>query len=153
MKKDLRDLAKQTISEVELHEAKRKSELELKEENKKKEELRLKEERLRKEQIQRLEEEAKKAESVKKEIQLENPILPKIEDEIQVLESEILNPSITEQVQVSKEDMFLRNLRERILVLFEGLNSVEKDQLEQRLQLTTNFLEFLLANIEDKLKD
>ncbi|KAA6229333.1 2-oxoglutarate:acceptor oxidoreductase [Campylobacter sp. LR291e] len=152
MKKDLRDLAKQTISEVELHEAKRKSELELKEENKKKEELRLKEERLRKEQIQRLEE-AKKAESVKKEIQLEKPILPKIEDEIQVLESEILNPSITEQVQVSKEDMFLRNLRERILVLFEGLNSVEKDQLEQRLQLTTNFLEFLLANIEDKLKD
>ncbi|WP_445080055.1 CiaD-like domain-containing protein, partial [Campylobacter jejuni] len=44
------------------------------------------------------------------------------------------------------------HLRERILVLFEGLNSIKKDDLENRLNLTINFLEFLLANIEDKLK-
>ncbi|APA81060.1 hypothetical protein CJD42_3760 [Campylobacter jejuni subsp. jejuni D42a] len=47
---------------------------------------------------------------------------------------------------------FLKHLRERILVLFEGLNSIKKDDLENRLNLTINFLEFLLANIEDKLK-
>ena len=50
------------------------------------------------------------------------------------------------------EDIFLKHLRERILVLFEGLNSIKKDELENRLNLTINFLEFLLANIENKLK-
>lgn len=50
------------------------------------------------------------------------------------------------------EDIFLNNIKERILVLFEGLNNTKKEALEQRLELTTNFLEFLLANIEDKLK-
>ncbi|EAI8395821.1 2-oxoglutarate:acceptor oxidoreductase, partial [Campylobacter jejuni] len=29
---------------------------------------------------------------------------------------------------------------------------IKKDDLENRLNLTINFLEFLLANIEDKLK-
>lgn len=51
-----------------------------------------------------------------------------------------------------QDDIFLKNLRERILVLFEGLNSVKKDKIEQKLTLTINFLEFLLAKIEDKLK-
>lgn len=54
--------------------------------------------------------------------------------------------------QSFNEEIFFSNLRERILVLFEGLNSVKKEDLESRLNLTTNFLEFLLANIEDKLK-
>ncbi|MCX2682740.1 2-oxoglutarate:acceptor oxidoreductase [Campylobacter sp. MIT 21-1685] len=50
------------------------------------------------------------------------------------------------------EDIFLKNLRERILVLFEGLNTIKKDELETKLEITINFLEFLLANIEDRLK-
>ncbi|WP_417903963.1 2-oxoglutarate:acceptor oxidoreductase [Campylobacter sp. LH-2024] len=54
--------------------------------------------------------------------------------------------------QSFNEEIFFSNLRERILVLFEGLNSVKKGDLESRLNLTTNFLEFLLANIEDRLK-
>ncbi|MBZ7968010.1 effector protein CiaD [Campylobacter molothri] len=54
--------------------------------------------------------------------------------------------------QSFNEEIFFSNLRERILVLFEGLNSVKKEDLESRLNLTTNFLEFLLANIEDRLK-
>lgn len=54
--------------------------------------------------------------------------------------------------QSFNEEIFFSNLRERILVLFEGLSSVKKEDLESRLNLTTNFLEFLLANIEDRLK-
>ncbi len=68
----------------------------------------------------------------------------------QELSSEVLNASVI--MQSLGEDIFLKNLRERILVLFEGLNRIEKEDLEQRLNLTINFLEFLLANIEDKLK-
>ncbi len=68
-------------------------------------------------------------------------------------QSEILNPSVMTEIQTLNEDIFLKHLRERILVLFEGLNSIKKDDLENRLNLTINFLEFLLANIEDKLKE
>lgn len=59
---------------------------------------------------------------------------------------------VDEKISTFKDELFLKNIRERILVLFEGLNSIDKDDLENRLDLTTNFLEFLLANIEDKLK-
>ncbi|EAL3913970.1 2-oxoglutarate:acceptor oxidoreductase [Campylobacter upsaliensis] len=68
-----------------------------------------------------------------------------------VEESEILNPNIIAKVQSLNEDIFLKNLKERILVLFEGLNDTKKEDLDARLELTINFLEFLLANIEDRL--
>lgn len=68
-----------------------------------------------------------------------------------VEESENLNPNIIAKVQSLNEDIFLKNLKERILVLFEGLNDTKKEDLDARLELTINFLEFLLANIEDRL--
>ncbi|EAH6867267.1 2-oxoglutarate:acceptor oxidoreductase [Campylobacter upsaliensis] len=68
-----------------------------------------------------------------------------------VEESEILNPNIIAKVQSLNEYIFLKNLKERILVLFEGLNDTKKEDLDTRLELTINFLEFLLANIEDRL--
>ncbi len=54
-------------------------------------------------------------------------------------------------------DRFLLNLRERVLVLFEGLLTLQQAQssdtvqLEKKLDLTINFLEYLLATIEEKL--
>ncbi len=54
-------------------------------------------------------------------------------------------------------DRFLLNLRERVLVLFEGLLTLQQAQssdtvqVEKKLDLTINFLEYLLATIEEKL--
>lgn len=61
-------------------------------------------------------------------------------------------PQGTTYTLTSAEARFLANIKERILVLFEGLKSAEYDEIELRLDLTINFLEFLLASIEDKLK-
>lgn len=58
----------------------------------------------------------------------------------------------TSYVLSSSEARFLSNVKERVLVLFEGLKSAKSEDLETRLDLTINFLEFLLASIEDKLK-
>ena len=67
--------------------------------------------------------------------------------------NETANPSLNEEDLSSfKDELFLKNVRERILVLFEGLNATKKEDLEKRLDLSISFLEFLLANIEDKLK-
>ncbi|CAM4092913.1 effector protein CiaD [Campylobacter armoricus] len=52
----------------------------------------------------------------------------------------------------NNEEFFLKNIRERILVLFEGLKNTKDEHLEKRLDITITFLEFLLAKIEDRLK-
>ena len=45
---------------------------------------------------------------------------------------------------------FLQNVKERLCVLFEGL---KENGDATRLDLTINFLEFLLANVEDRLSN
>jgi len=59
-----------------------------------------------------------------------------------------LNPSTT---TLDKE--FLTELRERLLILFHGLQSPNTDNLEIKLDVTLNFLEYLLARIEEKLNE
>lgn len=55
--------------------------------------------------------------------------------------------------EISDEEIFLTNLAERIEVLFEGLKQTSEQDLSQRLELTTKFLEFTLANIENRLQN
>ncbi|WP_149724766.1 CiaD-like domain-containing protein [Campylobacter concisus] len=55
--------------------------------------------------------------------------------------------------EVSEEKIFLANLAERIEVLFEGLKQTSEQDLASRLELTTKFLEFTLANIENRLQN
>ncbi|AJC91006.1 invasion antigen D [Campylobacter subantarcticus] len=57
-----------------------------------------------------------------------------------------------EESIINNEEFFLKNLRERILVLFEGLKNTKDEHVEKRLDITITFLEFLLAKIEDRLK-
>lgn len=158
---NLEDLAKKTISEVNTQIEEQKRQKELLDEQKREEEF---------EPLQIIDEE----ESENKQKNLENK-KPKKQD-LEVKENEILQKQIEKEISLAKlreenvekksqkivveelsdnaaiEDIFLKKLKERILVLFEGLNSTKKDELQARLELTINFLEFLLANIEDKLK-
>ena len=61
--------------------------------------------------------------------------------------------SLTKSREVSEEKIFLANLAERIEVLFEGLKQTGEQDLASRLELTTKFLEFTLANIENRLQN
>ncbi len=67
---------------------------------------------------------------------------------VKVEESRVLDD---DQI-INSEEFFLKSIRERILVLFEGLKNTKDDYLEKRLEITITFLEFLLAKIEDRLK-
>ena len=51
------------------------------------------------------------------------------------------------------EEIFLKNLKERVLVLFEGLNATSEENLKDKLSLTLKFLEFVLANVENRLEN
>jgi len=47
---------------------------------------------------------------------------------------------------------YLQNIRERILVLFEGFQSPNNQNIEAKVDLTLNFLEYLLASIDEQLE-
>ncbi|MFA6757023.1 MAG: hypothetical protein WCR62_04705 [Sulfurospirillaceae bacterium] len=79
---------------------------------------------------------------------------PKTNEEV---EKEI-EKSFKEEPSLKKEesplvDLFLSNIRERILVLFEGFQSPNNKNIEAKLDLTLNFLEYLLASIDEYLKE
>lgn len=54
--------------------------------------------------------------------------------------------------KISSEAEFLNALKERILVLFEGLNAFDQGDIEARIELNLKFMEFLLASIDDRLE-
>lgn len=54
--------------------------------------------------------------------------------------------------EISSETEFLNALKERILVLFEGLNAFDQGDIEARVELNLKFMEFLLASIDDRLE-
>jgi hypothetical protein len=53
----------------------------------------------------------------------------------------------------SSERQFYENIRERILVLFEGFQSPNNKNIEAKVDLTLNFLEYLLASLDDRLEN
>ena len=52
----------------------------------------------------------------------------------------------------SSEREFYENIRERILVLFEGFQSPNNKNIEAKVDLTLNFLEYLIATIDERLE-
>ena len=51
------------------------------------------------------------------------------------------------------EEAFLESIKERIHVLFEGFQSPNNVNIEAKVDLTLNFLEYLLSTIEARLKE
>lgn len=61
---------------------------------------------------------------------------------------------VVETVHVVRDDeaRMLEGIRERLLVLFEGFQSPNNKQIEAKVDLTLNFLEYLLATIDNRLE-
>ena len=78
---------------------------------------------------------------------------PEIEANLQSEPESKVAQILPKSREISDEEIFLANLAERIEVLFEGLKQTSEQELSQRLELTTKFLEFTLANIENRLQN
>ncbi len=80
------------------------------------------------------------------------------------VEEELIEESIEKQEEILEEKaleivqndasqrVFYTNLKERILVLFEGFQSPNNKNIESKVELTLNFLEYLLASIDEQLE-
>lgn len=51
----------------------------------------------------------------------------------------------------SEEIKYLENMREKMLVLFEGFQSPNNKNIEAKLDLTINFLEYILSTLDERL--
>lgn len=62
-------------------------------------------------------------------------------------------PAEMETVHTVRDDeaRMLEGIRERLLVLFEGFQSPNNIQIEAKVDLTLNFLEYLLGTIDNRL--
>nr|WP_315519984.1 GlcNAc transferase [uncultured Campylobacter sp.] len=111
------------------------------------------------EALQSKKQEELERENLKKELLAMEAMEQETTDEPEIeanLQSE-LEPKVAQispkSREISEEEIFLANLAERIEVLFEGLKQTSEQELSQRLELTTKFLEFTLANIENRLQN
>ena len=74
---------------------------------------------------------------------------------IKKLETSILTQN-TKEVQESISDgelVFLTSMRERLLVLFEGFQAPNNTNIEAKIDMTLNFLEYILANIDSRVEE
>jgi hypothetical protein len=53
-----------------------------------------------------------------------------------------------DETQVDSELVYLNSIRERLLVLFEGFQAPNNANIEAKVDMTLNFLEYTLATID-----
>ncbi|WRB40532.1 hypothetical protein KVK79_00805 [Helicobacter pylori] len=80
----------------------------------------------------------------------------KITEEKEEETPEIITEEITQetptQVLISNERVFLKNLLERTLVLFQGMQALEEKDALKRLDLVVRFLQYQLSVLEKRLE-
>ncbi len=54
---------------------------------------------------------------------------------------------------IDDECRFLESVKERLLVLFEGFQSPNNTHIEAKVDLTLNFLEYLLSSIDSRIEN
>ncbi|OPG53347.1 CiaD-like domain-containing protein [Helicobacter pylori] len=65
---------------------------------------------------------------------------------------EEITPKNPTQAPISNERVFLKNLLERTLVLFQGMQALEEKDALKRLDLVARFLQYQLSVLEKRLE-
>ncbi len=73
-------------------------------------------------------------------------------EEAQEIVIEEITPKNPTQTPISNEKVFLKNLLERTLVLFQGMQALEEKEALKRLDLVARFLQYQLSVLEKRLE-
>ncbi|MCQ2871769.1 hypothetical protein JT078_01880 [Helicobacter pylori] len=73
-------------------------------------------------------------------------------EEAQEIITEEITPKNPTQAPISNERVFLKNLLERTLVLFQGMQALEEKDALKRLDLVARFLQYQLSVLEKRLE-
>ncbi|EMH45256.1 hypothetical protein HMPREF1430_00068 [Helicobacter pylori GAM96Ai] len=74
------------------------------------------------------------------------------EEEAKGIITEEITPETPTQAPISSERVFLKNLLERTLVLFQGMQALEEKEALKRLDLVARFLQYQLSVLEKRLE-
>ncbi len=75
----------------------------------------------------------------------------KEEEALEIITEEIAQETPT-QALIPNERVFLKNLLERTLVLFKGMQALEEKETMKRLDLVVRFLQYQLSVLEKRLE-
>ncbi len=84
-------------------------------------------------------------------IETQEKITEEKEEVPEIITEEIAQETPT-QVLISNERVFLKNLLERTLVLFQGMQALEEKEALKRLDLVARFLQYQLSVLEKRLE-
>ncbi|WP_162969692.1 CiaD-like domain-containing protein [Helicobacter pylori] len=85
-------------------------------------------------------------------IETQEKIAEEKEEEVQEIVIEEITPKNPTQAPISNERAFLKNLLERTLVLFQGMQALEEKEALKRLDLVARFLQYQLSVLEKRLE-
>ncbi|RKV08736.1 hypothetical protein DDP43_00870 [Helicobacter pylori] len=85
-------------------------------------------------------------------IETQEKIAEEKEEEVPEIITEEITPKNPTQVLISNERVFLKNLLERTLVLFQGMQALEEKEALKRLDLVARFLQYQLSVLEKRLE-
>ncbi|RKV43783.1 hypothetical protein DD764_01175 [Helicobacter pylori] len=85
-------------------------------------------------------------------IETQEKIAEEKEEEVPEIITEEITPKNPTQVLISSERVFLKNLLERTLVLFQGMQALEEKEALKRLDLVARFLQYQLSVLEKRLE-
>lgn len=85
-------------------------------------------------------------------IETQEKIAEEKEEEAQGIITEEITPKNPTQTPISNERVFLKNLLERTLVLFQGMQALEEKDALKRLDLVARFLQYQLSVLEKRLE-
>ncbi|WP_162971727.1 CiaD-like domain-containing protein [Helicobacter pylori] len=85
-------------------------------------------------------------------IETQEKITEEKEEEVPEIIIEEITQENPVQVLISNERVFLKNLLERTLVLFQGMQALEEKDALKRLDLVARFLQYQLSVLEKRLE-
>ncbi len=85
-------------------------------------------------------------------IETQEKIAEEKEEEAKEIITEEITPKNPTQALISNERVFLKNLLERTLVLFQGMQALEEKEALKRLDLVARFLQYQLSVLEKRLE-
>ncbi len=85
-------------------------------------------------------------------IETQEKITEEKEEETPEIITEEITPQTPKQVLIPNERVFLKNLLERTLVLFKGMQALEEKEAMKRLDLVARFLQYQLSVLEKRLE-
>ncbi|MEN4053006.1 MULTISPECIES: hypothetical protein [Sulfurimonas] len=77
--------------------------------------------------------------------EIKDTFVPKQEESL--IKEESVSPS-----NIESELIYLNSIRERLLVLFEGFQAPNNVNIEAKIDMTLNFLEYTLATIDARVE-